>query len=139
MAAIAADPSPGSCSVQSSSFPLPFHGSHLNPRHLLLLPSSPSCHSGICFWLKKHNSIEYLLKTLLALLTDSRIGQHPIQQIERNSEELYKMRGFNRQRGASGTRKSDSTRHKSGLVIARSFSWRGGGGAVGCLTGKLSN
>ena len=129
MAAIAADPAPGSCSVQSSSFPLPFHGSHLNPRHLLLLPSSPSCHSGICFWLKKHNSIAYILKTLLALLTDSRIGQHPILQIERNSEELYKMRGFNRQSGASGTRKSDSAQKQVGyckIIFLAGWGWGGG-------------
>ena len=77
-------------------------------RHLLLLPSSPSRHSGICFWLKKSNPIEYILKTLLALLTDSQIGQYPVQQIEKNSEELYKIRDFNGQRGTAGTRKSDS-------------------------------
>ena len=32
------------------------------------------------------------------------IGQHPIQQIERSSEELYKMKDFDKQKGA-GTRK----------------------------------
>lgn len=51
---------------------------------------------------------------MLALLTESQIGQHPVQQIERNSEELYKMRDFNRQRGAAGTRKSDLTQKRVG-------------------------
>lgn len=31
---------------------------------------------------------------LVALLSDLWIGQHPIQQLERHSKELYKMEGF---------------------------------------------
>ena len=68
------------------------------------------------------NSIEYILKTLLALLTDSQIGQHPVQQIERNSEELYKMKAFYRQEGQD----DEVTPGQRGLPVARSLSFRDG-------------
>ena len=129
-------PSPVLLQCPELLLPSPFSRVTPGPsRHLLLLPSSPSCHSGICLWLKKRNSIEYILKTLLALLTDSRIGQHPVQQIERNSEELYKMRDFNRQRGAAGTRKSDSAQKRVGYCkIIFLVGWEVGVWQAGYLT-----
>lgn len=44
------------------------------------------------------------MKLLLALFNDSPISQHLIQQIERSSEELYKMKDLYKQK-RDGTRK----------------------------------
>ena len=52
----------------------------------------------ICFCLKK-NSTEWILKVLLTLFNHSWMRQHPISHLEGSADEVYKMKGFYRQKG----------------------------------------
>ena len=62
----------------------------------------------------------------MALFNSSRIRQHPIQQVERSSEELYKKRLLQ----AEGSRNKEVILGKSGLVTAKLHSFRGWKGST---------
>ena len=71
------------------------------------------------------NSTEEIFKILVALFSDSCIGQHPIRQIERSAEELHKRKTYKYE--GTGTRNNAGTKDR--LIIARSLSLLGMGGA----------
>lgn len=57
-----------------------------------------------------------MLKIILGLCNYSRIRQHPIQQIERSSEELYERKEFYREKKVE---QGSYTRQEHGLVMAK--------------------